>query len=648
MSQRKWILPVGMGVIFLLILVLPVLLASTPQPHKALSQPITGPQAATGAAQHLTWWNMLLAGLALGVAIGIGITGALLRKAGVIAVSPRFKLLMILGAITLAIYVLTFLLPYPLHRYYNFKGISFGVIAERDPGVALSLSAATIALFLLYYVAYRLCRGQTDRRLLATVLLGAALFALATALVSLITSLDIYDYIARGRITGIYNGNPYVQTPNDYADPFMDYASWKDKTAAYGPVWEVLSGFISRLAGDRLWPNMVIHKGLALASYFACVLIVAALLQRVAPNQALSGTLLFAWNPLILLEGVANGHNDLLMMALILGALWALIQTEHADEEPSSNDIRCLAYGAFGIVLLWLAVLIKFVPILLVPLFLVYLLVKEKSWRGRIELGLFLLALLALVTFQYYRIFWQWPEVSYTITRRGEMFRMSVPSVILAQMKQNMENLTFLRAIANRVAVFQAPSAQQVGPLEVAQAIAGWPFLAAFALTYPIVLTRTVYRLYKKNRQAQPPTPQGSRGKIRRFILGRQDANEKRPWQILVEASLNIFLLYLLLANFWFWPWYLIWPIALLTLSGNKRLMIPLALASCAGELSHVGWNFVWYWWGVSWDTLYQLEEIVVICMYAPALLWYVVANYRAASARLQLRQQPADTPEIR
>jgi hypothetical protein len=107
---------------------------------------------------------------------------------------------------------------------------------------------------------------------------------------------------------------------------------------------------------------------------------------------------------------------------------------------------------------------------------------------------------------------------------------------------------------------------------------------------------------------------------------------------------LAVFMLYLLLANFWFWPWYLIWPIALLSLSSDKRLLIPLALASCAGELSHVGWNFVWYWWGISWDTLYRLEEIVVVCMYAPALLWYAIASYWAALTDAQPRQQTADT----
>ena len=653
MSQSKWILPIGLSVVFILLLIPPIFMAPTQTLYYSTpSQPIAGPQAETGVPQQLTWWNLLLAGLALGAAIGIGAAGALLRKGVDVGTSPRLGLLVIVGIISLTVYVLAFLLPYPLTRYYNFKGISFGVIAQRDPAVALSLTAATIGLFLLYYVAYRLCRGRNDRYLWMTVIVGAVLFAMVTTFVALITSLDVYDYIARGRITGVHRGNPYFWTPSQYpGDPFMEYAAWKDNTAAYGPVWEVLSGFVSRVAGDSLWLNMIIHKGIALACYLVCVLIVAALLLRVAPKRALSGTLLFAWNPLILLEGVANGHNDLLLMAFILGGLWALSQAEDFGKSGSNDPLRRWTFGALGIVLLWLAVLVKFVPILLIPFFFLYTLSKEKGWRDRLGLGFFMLALIALVTIQYYRFFWQWPEVSYTFTRRGEMFRMSVPSVILAKMKQNMENLPFLRNIADLVAgLYQSlgiqPSdpAKQIGPLEVAQAIAGWPFLAAFGLAYLVVLTRTAYTFFKTPRQEKSPPPQNFRGKLLRFFLGPQSAGEKNPWQVLLATSFNVFMLYLLLANFWFWPWYLIWPVTLIALVGNKRLLIPLILASCAGELSHVGWNFVWYWWGISWDTLYQMEEIVVIAMYAPALMWYLLASYKKNAepgSRGQLETSP-------
>jgi uncharacterized membrane protein len=157
MAQRKWPLLIGLTALFILILIPPLLIAPTQAAYySALNQPITGPQSEIGVSQRLTWWNLLLAGLAIGVATGIGMVGALLRKGLGVSASSRFKLVLVLGVLSLAIYILTFLLPYPLLRYYNFKGLSFGVIADRDPAVALSLAAATIALFLLYHIAYSL------------------------------------------------------------------------------------------------------------------------------------------------------------------------------------------------------------------------------------------------------------------------------------------------------------------------------------------------------------------------------------------------------------------------------------------------------------------------------------------------------------
>ena len=564
---------------------------------------------------YLVWWNLLSSGLSLGIALGIGLTAVLLKnKNGAdssIAIPARFRLLAVLGTTSLAIYGLYFLLLFPLHRYYNLKQVSLGGVAERHAGVALGTTAATLALFLLYYLAYRLCRGQNDRRLWVILLLGVLLFALVTFFVCIITTLDPYDYIARGRITGVHGGNPYVQVPNDYpADPFMEHIAWRNATSAYGPLWEVLSGLISRCAGDRLWPNVLAYKGLALVSYLLSTLMIAATLRRVAPDHALSGTLLFAWNPLVLLEGLANAHNDLLMVALLLSAFWVLSQTHQTSTEESTSNKRTwgLVYGGLALVLLGMAVLVKFVPILLFPPFLLYLLVRERCWQRQLGLGLLLLIPVALVFVQCYYIFWQWPDVANTLVRRVDMFRMSIASVTKEALQQHIDN-------------------------EVAQALASWPFLVAFVLSYLIVLGRTTYAL----RKTPPPEGEGEslasrRGFLRavgRFLLGRWEIGQKRPWDILVGACFSIFLLYLLLANFWFWPWYLTWPIALLALSGDERTVVPLTLAGCAGEVSHVGWNFVWYWLGISWDTLYQVDALVVFFMVVPALLAYAIPKHR-------------------
>jgi len=620
MSQRNG-LPVGLTFFVLLLIVLPYLLLALSGWPGAISVieeamlrlgvigPIAGLPPHLGLSPQVIRWELLLAGLGLGIGLGLGLALFSLGKGAVnrdMPANARFWLLALLDAASLATYGLNFLLPFPLLRYYSVKLGGMGVIAVRDAGVALAVTGATVALFLLYGLAYSLCRGQDNRRLWVIVMSGGLLFAIVTVFVFPISSLDIYDYIARGRITGIHGGNPYVRPSGDYAfDPFMGYAAWQWATSPYGPLWETLVGILARLAGNRLLPNLLVFKGLALAGYVASVLLIAAILRRTAPERALAGTLLFAWNPLVILELLSNAHNDALVVALLLGAFWILSryldQTGDAGPRVPRPDERFWKQvcGGVALILVGAAVLVKLIPLLFLPPFLLFLLADEKGWWRRIGVGLLLLIPVLLLAIEYYRIFWQWPEVLHTVLRQATMFRMSIPSATKEALQQ------------------------YVG--ETRAQVLVRPFLAVFALAYLIVLGRVAHALKMLPRQ-------GFLAKVSRFLFGRGQVEGKRSWDVLVGASLSIFLLYLLLGNFWFWPWYLILPIALLALAGDERLFLPLLLAACAGEVSHVGWNFVWYWWGVSWDTLYRMDALVVFFMVVPALVVYAI-NLRRVPA---------------
>ncbi len=547
-------------------------------------------------------WELLLAGLGLGIGMGLGLALAFIGRGAVkrdMPANARFSLLVLLGAVSLVTYGLNFLLPFPLFRYYSVRLGGMGLIAVRDAGIALSVTAATVALFLSYGLAYALCRGQDSRRLWVIVLVGGVLFAITNLFVFPITSLDVYDYIALGRITGVHGGNPYVRSAGDYPlDPFMAYASWQEATSPYGPLWETLVGILCRLVGNRLLTNLLVFKGLALAGFLISVFLIAAILRRTAPERALAGTLLFAWNPLVLLEAMANAHNDPLVAALLLGAFWVLAShlnrtLQDKAQEPSS-DRRFWSWvnGCGALIILGAAVLVKLIPLLFLPLFLLFLLAEEGGWWRRIGLSLLLIAPMFLIAIEYYRIFWHWPEIVNVFGQRLGMFRMSIASATKEILQQYVDEAT-------------------------AQVLVR-PLLAVFTLAYLVVLGRAAYALKMLPRR-------GPLAGVSRFLFGRRQVEGKRAWDVLVEASLSILLLYLLLGNFWFWPWYLIMPIALLALAGNERLFLPLLLAACVGEVSHVGWNFVWYWWGVSWDTLYQMDMLIVFFMVVPALVVYAI-----------------------
>ena len=76
---------------------------------------------------------------------------------------------------------------------------------------------------------------------------------------------------------------------------------------------------------------------------------------------------LFAWNPLVILEGMASVHNDLALMALVLAA------------------VLLLARGSahWGMAALLTSVLVKFVSLPLVPAYLIV------GWRGAVNRGRF-------------------------------------------------------------------------------------------------------------------------------------------------------------------------------------------------------------------------------------------------------------------
>ena len=86
---------------------------------------------------------------------------------------------------------------------------------------------------------------------------------------------------------------------------------------------------------------------------------------RVAPSRQLLGTLLYAWNPLCLLEFCASAHNDAIMLTFLLLGIYCLL---------SGWDV--LAMVSFG-----LSISLKYVLLALLPLYFV-LVIRQTLERG--------------------------------------------------------------------------------------------------------------------------------------------------------------------------------------------------------------------------------------------------------------------------
>ena len=180
-------------------------------------------------------------------------------------------------------------------------------------------------------------------------------------------SRDCYAYVAFGRMGGWYGENPYLHTlaslarRGDTAAAFFPI----DASSTYGPIWSLfacaLEATIRRLG---LFGEVVSMKLVAAVAGVAAAVAGRAIAKIHAPERADLTLLAIGLNPLLLLEGAGNGHNDITMVALLLVAV-AL----HAQRRP---------IAAF--LLLGLSAGIKFVSLALAP----WLVLEQiAGWRPR-------------------------------------------------------------------------------------------------------------------------------------------------------------------------------------------------------------------------------------------------------------------------
>ena len=233
---------------------------------------------------------------------------------------------------------------------------------------------ATIALFVLYARLLTLCRrGQLrDRRAQALALVFPVLFNLGLLLGRPYFSIDIFSYIAYGAVGAAPGGNPYIQPVSAVGysplGAHLVASGWRPfhivPLTPYGPLWVQCETAILRLTGD-VPTAVLLLKGLVVAASLGSAALIWAILGRVRPADQWLGTLIYLWNPVIVIEFAAEGHNDALMILCVLAALLLTV---------------CVR-PALALATLLLGVLAKYVPLIFLSAQLVYL------WSARRERG---------------------------------------------------------------------------------------------------------------------------------------------------------------------------------------------------------------------------------------------------------------------
>lgn len=441
----------------------------------------------------------------------------------------RWQSVLLLSGLSALIYGWGLIAPYNVEALELRPLISIAKLTRNQPGTQAAFVLTFAALSAVYYLTWRLARGVQPRAVWLANIAGLALVNLGLLALYPIGAADIFDNIIRGRLLAVHGGNPFYETPRAYvADPFFAYTGWRDATSAYGPAWEALAVIAARLAGDGVLANLLAFKLLGLVFYGGCLVLIARLLQKHAPERALQGMVLLAWNPLVIYETAGNGHNDIVMVFFVLLGLYALSE--------SRFTLAALA--------LTLGALIKFIPILLLPIVLAHALRalddrppgSTGGWRRRVTFSVVTVFACAALVVAAYAPFWRGGD-PLALMERGKLFTTSLPALIQAQLETQMGR-------------------------EASQ----WWVSRAALLFVGISVVGATWRAWRET-----------------------------GWLAPVRLSALVLTAYLMFACLWFQPWYTIWPLALAALLPEGALARLIVLLSYAALWKTIVFDFFLY-----------------------------------------------------
>ena len=344
-----------------------------------------------------------------------------------------------------------------------------------------------LGLIILYLASMALARSLRGSVALALAFIGSIVFGITMLMMFPAGSRDVFHNIIDGRLLWVHHLNPIVTPPDAItADPLYRYITdWQSSPSAYGPLWFLITGPATFLAGVDRDRALVVFKALPLLFEMVSLGLIARIASRIDPRQTVTAVICLGWSPLALWEIAGNGHNDIVMMAFVLLAILLMLSKRWP-----------LAFPALAC-----SVLVKYVSAILFPVFIVWVL-RRYGRRAVLPLiyGLVGALIIAAVAFAP---FWVGARTLAQLHAQQNQLFLSLAAML---------TLSAGRAVANSPQVLAVKAG----------------LMLAFLLGYGLVLLQI------------RPKPSGG-----------------------VESAIIAVFLYLLLMTWWFFPWYVVWVLAL-------------------------------------------------------------------------------------
>jgi alpha-1,6-mannosyltransferase len=200
-----------------------------------------------------------------------------------------------------------------------------GLLSRIGPA-ALAISYSGMGLVVLsWFLIGRLTAPGRPRRLSRTQLTHTlAMWAVPFLVTPPIFSRDVYSYLAVGAMM-VHGDNPYQLGPYDTlgdsnALAHQVDARWQHTSTPYGPAFLLIVRAIVQISGNHVIIGVLLQRFVELIGIALIVWALPRLARRCGVDPV-SALWLGALNPLLLFHLIAGGHNEALMIGLMLAGL---------------------------------------------------------------------------------------------------------------------------------------------------------------------------------------------------------------------------------------------------------------------------------------------------------------------------------------
>ncbi|MCL4359706.1 hypothetical protein M1555_00425 [Patescibacteria group bacterium] len=231
--------------------------------------------------------------------------------------------------------------------YAALHGPLMELVFRHRPAATAVYAVCICVLFLVYYFSFRKTDTSVGKhpRFRLLFLVGIIYVIAYPAF-----SYDIFNYVLSAKVAFFYHENPWIVMPVAIPnEPMLAFTRAANKVTLYGPTWVFLTAIPWFLGRGTVWAELILFKSLSFIWYLGAL----RLIYRITKDP--KAVLFFGMNPLVLIEVLLSGHNDIVMMVFSLFAVSTIAS--------GKRSTRYAGIGSFV-----LSVFVKGATVVLLPL----------------------------------------------------------------------------------------------------------------------------------------------------------------------------------------------------------------------------------------------------------------------------------------